>query len=165
MLQLHAAAGLGLRAEAGSMPPRGPASSPGPPGAPQWPRQTHLLCPRPPSVPLPGSVTDLLRVVPEVMLSKLPTHLTALRSLQVRSQPGHEVQAPGPPMGSLLGKESSCLDWGGSHKQGTSDQPPGRLTSDQSPGHLTSDQPPWTPDLRPFPRTSDLRPVPWTSDL
>ena len=36
-------------------------------------------------------------------------------------------------MGSLLGKESSCLDWGGSHKQGTSDQPP------------------WTPDLRPAP--------------
>ena len=79
------------------------------------------------------TVTDLLRVVPEVMLSKLPTHLTALRSLQVRSQPGHEVRAPGPPAGGLLGKESSGLDWGGSHKQGTSDQPP------------------CTPDLRPAP--------------
>lgn len=117
----------------GSMSPRAPASFPGPPGAPQWPRHSSPLPQTPFWAPPRLTVTDLPRVVPEVTLSKLPTHLTVLRSLRVRSQPGRQVRAPAPPAGGLSGKGSAGPAWGGSHKQGTSDQPP------------------WTSDLRPAP--------------
>ena len=75
MLHLHVAQGLGPRAGAGRAPASPPAAK----------RDSSPLPQTPFRAPPRLTVTDLPRVAPEVTLSKLPTHLTVLRSLRVRS--------------------------------------------------------------------------------